>query len=87
MKGILPDEILTRKKMGFPVPLGEWLRGRFKSVVDEYVLSDSALNRGIFNSDFVREIVARHDAGENRDNQIFRLINFEIWCRKFSVNL
>ena len=26
----LPKEILTRKKMGFPVPVGAWLRGRFQ---------------------------------------------------------
>jgi asparagine synthase (glutamine-hydrolysing) len=25
MKGILPEEILNRPKMGFPVPLGRWL--------------------------------------------------------------
>src|ERR1041384_5061185 len=44
MKGILPDTILTRKKMGFPVPLGNWFRNEFKSVIDEYVLSERALS-------------------------------------------
>ena len=28
VRGILPAEILTRKKMGFPVPFGIWMRGR-----------------------------------------------------------
>src|SRR5258706_3374872 len=27
MKGILPETILNRPKIGFPVPLGKWLRG------------------------------------------------------------
>ena len=35
-------------KMGFPVPLGRWFRGRFASVVDEFVLGPRANERGYF---------------------------------------
>ncbi len=83
MKGILPDEILNRSKMGFPVPIGNWFRGKFKHIVDEYVLSERTLSREIFNSDFVREIVAKHNAGENHDERLWSLVNFEIWQRRF----
>ncbi len=83
MKGILPDEILNRPKMGFPVPLGNWLRYEFKNYVDEYVLSERSLSRGIFNTDFVRELVAKHQAGDEHTYRLFRLINFEIWHRQF----
>ena len=83
MRGILPDEILTRSKMGFPVPIGNWLRHEFRSVVDEYVLSERAAERGIFNADFVREIVGKHNAGENHDERIWFLLNFEMWNRRF----
>ena len=83
MKGILPEEILTRSKMGFPVPIGNWFRGQFKHIVDDYVLSERSLSRGIFNADFVREIVQKHNAGENYDERLWSLINFEIWQRRF----
>ncbi len=83
MKGILPDAILTRSKMGFPVPVGNWFRHEFRHIVDEYVLSERSLSRGIFNSDFVREIVAKHNAGENHDERLWFLVNFEIWQRRF----
>jgi asparagine synthase (glutamine-hydrolysing) len=83
MRGILPDEILYRPKMGFPVPLARWLRNEFKQYVDEYVLSERTLNRGIFDADFVRELVAKHNNGEDHANRLFRLINFEIWYRVF----
>lgn len=83
MKGILPDEILNRPKMGFPVPVGNWFRNQFKHVVDEFVLSERALTRGIFNADFVHEIVKRHNAGENHDERIWFLVNFEMWQRRF----
>jgi asparagine synthase (glutamine-hydrolysing) len=83
MKGVLPEKILTRSKMGFPVPVGSWFRGPFKSIIDEYVLSDRALSRGIFAPDFVREIVALHQAGEDHAERLWSLLNFEIWQRQF----
>lgn len=83
MRGILPAEILERPKMGFPVPMESWLRREFKSVVEEYVLSKRTLRRGIFEPDFVRELVAEHDAGANHAGKLFRLINLEIWQRQF----
>ena len=83
MKNRLPREILTRRKMGFPVPVGSWLRNKFSHVVDEYVLNPRALERGIFEPAFVRELVARHNAGENHAERLWALINFEIWQRRF----
>jgi asparagine synthase (glutamine-hydrolysing) len=83
MAGRLPKAILTRPKMGFPVPIGSWLRGQFSHVVDEYVLNSRALERNIFNPGFVRELVARHRAGENHSERLWALINFEIWQRRF----
>jgi len=84
MKGVLPEEILTRPKMGFPVPVGRWFRGAYGGVVDEYVLGERALGRGIFEPDFVRELVRRHQSGgENHDERLWALVNFEMWQRRF----
>jgi asparagine synthase (glutamine-hydrolysing) len=83
MRGRLPKEILKRKKMGFPVPVGAWLRGRFSHIVDEYVLGERATERGIFDPIFVRELVARHKAGEDHQERLWTLVNFEIWQRRF----
>jgi asparagine synthase (glutamine-hydrolysing) len=83
MRDRLPKEILSRKKMGFPVPVGAWLRGKFRYILDEYVLHPRALERGIFNPDIVRNLVARHYAGEKHDERLWALINFEIWQRRF----
>ena len=83
MKGILPDSILTRPKMGFPVPVGAWFRGSFNNIIDEYVLSERALQRQIFEPAFVRSLVKRHDAGEDHSERLWSLVNFEIWQRQF----
>jgi asparagine synthase (glutamine-hydrolysing) len=83
MRNRLPKEILDRRKMGFPVPVGKWLRGRFSHVVDEYVLGERARNRGIFEMEWIHNLVARHNAGEDHSERLWALINFEIWQRRF----
>ena len=84
MKGVLPEAILSRSKMGFPVPIGAWFRGAYRQVIDEYVLSERASSRGIFDPEFVRSIVSRHQSGkENHDERLWALVNFEIWMRQF----
>ena len=84
MKGVLPEAILKRPKMGFPVPIAAWFRGPYRSVIDEYVLGERAASRGIFNPQVVRSIVERHQCGaENHDERLWALVNFEIWQRQF----
>ena len=84
MKGVLPEAILTRPKMGFPVPLGAWLRGRHRSVLDEYVTGERARARGIFDADFVRGVVGQHVSGErDHSERLWTLVNFEVWLRRF----
>ena len=84
MQNVLPEPILKRRKMGFPVPVGAWFRGRFRQVIDEYVLSERAMSRGLFDEQFVRRLVAAHMAGAgNHDERLWALVNFEIWLRQF----
>ena len=83
MRNVLPKAILRRTKMGFPVPLGNWLRGPFRHILDEYVLGARVRERGIFNPSYVRELVVRHGAGESHTEGLWMLVNFEIWQRRF----
>jgi asparagine synthase (glutamine-hydrolysing) len=84
MKGTLPDEILSRKKMGFPVPVGSWFRGPYRHVVDEYVLGERAQARGVFDPAAVRGLVEQHQRGDaDHSERLWALANFEIWQRTF----
>ncbi|HEX7955347.1 MAG TPA: asparagine synthase-related protein, partial [Pyrinomonadaceae bacterium] len=84
MEGVLPGEILTRPKMGFPVPVGAWFRGQYRGVIDEYVLGERSAARGIFDAAFVRDLVARHQTGgEDHTERLWALVNFEMWMRQF----
>ncbi|MBC7896768.1 MAG: asparagine synthase (glutamine-hydrolyzing) [Cytophagaceae bacterium] len=83
MKDMLPPEILSRKKMGFPVPVGPWLRGAWQPLVDEFVLGDRLAQRGIFDPGALSALAAAHQAGANNGQRLWSLINFEIWQRIF----
>lgn len=83
MRGELPPEILSRKKMGFPVPVGAWFRGPYRHLVDEYVLGGRARERGLFDPAALRTLVARHAAGENHAERLWALVTLEMWQRIF----
>jgi len=83
MRGRLPDPILGRRKMGFPVPVGAWLRGRWRPLLDNYLLGDRATNRGIFNPSVVRRLVDEHQSGRSRTDKLWALLTFEAWARVF----
>lgn len=84
MKDLLPPEILSRRKMGFPVPVGAWLRGPYRHMLDEYVTGERALGRGLFDEAVVRGMVNSHVNGEaDHSERLWSLINLEHWHRIF----
>lgn len=83
-RGLVPREILTRAKMGFPVPIGPWLQGQFWPMVQEFVLSPRTLERKLFLSTFLRQLAEEHRTGtRNHADRLWLLINLEIWQRIF----
>jgi asparagine synthase (glutamine-hydrolysing) len=83
MEGILPPEILRRPKMGFPVPFGAWIRGRYRPLLDDLVLSDRVAARGVFQMSTLRRLVDEHQAGVDHGERLWSLANFELWQRRF----
>lgn len=84
MHDTLPSEILARRKMGFPVPVGRWLREADTGLLDEFLLSPRARARGLFDPAVVTALVAAHRRGEpGHDERLWSLVNLEVWQRIF----
>jgi asparagine synthase (glutamine-hydrolysing) len=84
VKDYVPREILTRKKMGFPVPVDRWFRGPFWPIIEEFVLSSRATSRGFFDLQAVRQLADEHRSGHARHgDRLWLLVNLEIWQRVF----
>jgi asparagine synthase (glutamine-hydrolysing) len=83
LSGVLPPQVLKRRKQGFAVPLGAWFRGRLTGYMAELLLSETSRRRGIFDQGYIRRLLAMHENGRNLDLQLWTLISFELWCRTF----
>ncbi|MDQ1921933.1 XrtA/PEP-CTERM system amidotransferase [Massilia pseudoviolaceinigra] len=79
----LPNDILYRKKMGFAVPLAGWFRGPLRQRVRDSLLGETLKDTGIFNIDYLTEMVEQHESGR-RDYSapIWTLLMFEAFLRK-----
>jgi asparagine synthase (glutamine-hydrolysing) len=84
LRGVLPESILHRRKMGFNLPLDSWLRGELKEMAQELLLSRRSLDRGYFEPAYVRHILDEHLAGRwNWHIEIWTLMMLEQWHREF----
>ena len=82
-RGLLPDEIVERKKHGFGLPLGAWLR-RDMVPVRDILLSQRARQRGLLNRAAVERLIVEHEAGARDHNrQLWALLTLEEWHRQF----
>jgi asparagine synthase (glutamine-hydrolysing) len=81
----LPPPILTRSKMGFGVPVGDWLRGELRPLLEDTLLSSGAALGGYFRPEAVRGLVDEHLTHRaDRTPHIWALLMLELWLREFS---
>jgi asparagine synthase (glutamine-hydrolysing) len=76
----VPRELTDRPKMGFTVPVGEWLRGPLREWAED-MLDEAALRRdGFFQPARVRELLREHlDGRQDRERQLWNLLMFQAW--------
>jgi asparagine synthase (glutamine-hydrolysing) len=80
--GMLPREILERKKRGFGTPMGAWLKDGLAPLVRR-LLSEAVVDaRGLFRFEEVQNLIAAHDSNRiDGTDRLLALINLEVWSR------
>jgi asparagine synthase (glutamine-hydrolysing) len=82
VREILPAEILSRPKMGFPVPFGVWMQGAWGNVARDVLLDSRSRDRGIVEPAAVERLIAAHAAGQVQGGDaLWSLLNLELWYR------
>src|SRR5579883_628347 len=76
----LPEELRRRKKMGFAIPIRDWLNGPLREIARDMILGGSFLSRGIVSPAFVRHLLREHETGR-RDNHtwLWSLLVLAMW--------
>jgi len=84
MSGIVPSEVLKRRKAGFGAPIRKWLRHDLRTLVDALLSEDVVRQRGLFDPVAIRKLVSDDRSGF-RDNsyRIWGLVTLEIWQQTF----
>ena len=88
VKHILPETIIKKKKQGFGLPVGEWLKSdpQFKSLLGDTLLSSTFNQRGYFNRGFIENLIDRHQKGAwDYTQELWSLLMLEMWHQKHSV--
>jgi asparagine synthase (glutamine-hydrolysing) len=84
MAGKIPAEILTRKKMGFPVPTGAWMRGPLHEQLRQTLLASNSACRSLFSTEIIKRLLDQHRTGAlERTEELYALWIFEAWHQRF----
>jgi asparagine synthase (glutamine-hydrolysing) len=82
LAGVLPSDILNRKKRGFGTPMGAWLKRELAPVLRRLLAAEVVRGRGLFDPTMVGQLVANHEASRiDGTDALLAIMNLEIWSR------
>jgi asparagine synthase (glutamine-hydrolysing) len=86
MKKRLPQNILTRKKVGFDIPAHEWLRGPLRPLLLETFEEGLREYPALFHSAAVRELIRLHlERRANVGYHLWGLMLLFLWMKKWRI--
>jgi asparagine synthase (glutamine-hydrolysing) len=83
LRGRVPEVVRTRlDKMGFPIPLREWVAGPLYEPIQDLLASRAARERGLYDIDAIRRDHERHRRGETDvAKALLNVAQLEVWYR------
>jgi asparagine synthase (glutamine-hydrolysing) len=85
-KGKIPESIIWRKKMGFPVPLDNWFNKGFKQYSRELLLDNNSKTKSFLNQNRLEKLLSSEKLSSNYDydgKKLWMLMNLELFMRKY----
>jgi asparagine synthase (glutamine-hydrolysing) len=80
----VPTPLFERPKMGFALPIGDWLRGPLRSWAEAELDEDRLRRGGYFDPAPIRSVWRRHLAGgQNLHGELWTILMFQAWQEKW----
>jgi asparagine synthase (glutamine-hydrolysing) len=80
----LPEPVINHRKQGFEAPMGRWLRGPLKALMQETLAPAVISGGGIFETREVERLKHEHLSGQRKHSKIlFSLLMFQLWQRRY----
>jgi asparagine synthase (glutamine-hydrolysing) len=80
----VPEALFERPKMGFGVPIHQWLRRDMKQLLQDYLSVDRLRKEGLFDAGMVENMVSEHLTGEaNHWYRLWSLLMWEMWRERW----
>jgi asparagine synthase (glutamine-hydrolysing) len=88
LRGLVPDEVLDRPKMGFSIPIDRWFRGELRSVGEAKLLASDSFVSTLFEVAPIRRWWDEHQRGiRDHSYTLWALLMLESWGRRFGGRL
>lgn len=86
MEPYLSKDLLYRRKQGWPVPIGEWLRHDLRSTAEHWLLDENEGAAAILSPKTIRHAWTAHQSGQtSRGPQLWQLVLLALWRQRFDV--
>lgn len=82
-KDLIPQEILSRKKQGFGIPLEQWFHEDLSAYAKSLLTSPSSRVSEFISREYIEKTLATHAKTPIRGRQIWILIMLELWLREY----
>lgn len=78
----VPKELIERPKMGFSVPISQWIRSDLSEWVDELLDQKFIEEQGIFNYSPIQHALLEHRSGSyDHGKKLWTLLMFQAWFK------
>jgi asparagine synthase (glutamine-hydrolysing) len=86
-KPFLTDDILYRKKMGFSVPLADWLRAELKETTEERLFNRTEGLTNYLKLEAIKSMWDEHqDKSVDHSSPLWSMLMFQMWWDKYMSN-